>query len=137
MVMKYNGIVQRKLALLDRYLLELQGNLKDVNLAGFRGDWAMQRMTERVLQVMVELVVDIAERIIAIEKAGPVATSAEAIEKLVAIGVIKSAKPYAEMVRFRNFIVHQYEEIDPAIIFNIAKNRLEDFRLFRDEIDQV
>ena len=137
MAMKYNGIVQRKLALLDRYLLQLQGNLKDVDLAGFRDNWVMQRMTERVLQVMVELVVDIAERIIAIEKAGPVATSAEAIEKLVAIGVIKSAKPYAEMVRFRNFIVHQYEEIDPAIIFNIAKNRLEDFRLFRDEIDQA
>jgi len=137
MVMKYNGIIQRKLALLDRYLLQLQGSLNDVDLAGFRDNWAMQRMTERVLQVMVELVVDIAERIIAIEKAGPVATSAEAIEKLVAIGVIKSAQPYAEMVRFRNFIVHQYEEIDPAIIFDIAKNRLEDFRLFRDEIDRA
>ena len=137
MVMKYNGIVQRKLALLDRYLLELHGNLKDVDFAGFRDDWAMQRMAERVLQVMVELVIDIAERVIAIEKAGPVASSAEAIEKLVALGVIKSAEPYAKMVRFRNFIVHQYEEIDPAIIFDIAKNRLEDFRLFRDEIDQA
>ena len=137
MVMKYNGIVQRKLALLDRYLLELHGNLKDVDFAGFRDNWAMQRMSERVLQVMVELVIDIAERVIAIEKAGPVASSAEAIEKLVELGVIKSAEPYAKMVRFRNFIVHQYEEIDPAIIFDIAKNRLDDFRLFRDEIDQA
>ena len=41
------------------------------------------------------------------------------------------------MVRFRNLIVHQYEEVDPEIVFDIAKNKLESFRQFRDEIDQL
>jgi len=133
--MKYNAVVHRKFALLDKYLIQLQKQLKDVNIEAFKSDWALQRMTERVLQVMTEVVIDIAERIIAGKNAGPVATAAEAIEKLVELRVIKSANPYINMVRFRNLIVHQYEEIDPAIIFNIAKNELDFFRQFRDEID--
>ena len=62
---------------------------------------------------------------------------AEAIEKLVKLHVLQSTKPYSEMVRFRNLIVHQYEEIDPEIVYGIAKNKLENFRQFRDEIDKL
>jgi uncharacterized protein YutE (UPF0331/DUF86 family) len=135
--MEYNAVVHRKFALLDKYLIQLQNQLKDVNIETFKSDWALQRMTERVLQVMVEVVVDVTERIIANKGAGPAATAAEAIEKLVELQVIKSAMPYKNMVKFRNLIVHQYEEIDPALIFNIAKNELDAFRRFRDEIDQA
>jgi len=135
--MEYNAVVHRKLALLDEYLLQLQRQLKSVDITAFTNDWALQRMTERSLQVMVEVVVDIAERIIARKNAGPAATAAEAMEKLVELGVIESAKPYADMVRFRNLIIHQYEEIDPAIVFDIAKTQLNAFRQFRDEIDRA
>ena len=135
--MEYNAVIHRKFALLDKYLLQLQRELKDVDIEAFKNDWALQRMTERVLQVMVEVVIDIAERIIAQKNAGPTATAAEAIEKLVELRVTKTTKPYTDMVRFRNLIIHQYEEIDPAIVFNIAKNQLDVFRQFRDEIDQA
>ena len=135
--MEYNAVIHRKFALLDKYLIQLQNELKDVNMEAFKNDWARKLMTERALQVMVELVIDIAERIIAQKNAGPTATAAEAIEKLVELRVIKTAKPYTDMVRFRNLIIHQYEEIDPAIVFNIAKNQLDAFRQFRDEIDQA
>jgi len=134
--MKHNGVIQRKFALLDKYLLQLQSSLKDVGFETFRDDWVQQRMTERALQVMVEIVIDTAERIIAVQNAGPAASATEAIEKLVELDVLKSAKPYINMVRFRNLIVHQYEEIDPEILYNLARNQLEDFRQFRNEIDQ-
>jgi len=135
--MKYNGVIQRKFTLLDKHLLELQKHLKDVNFSTFKNDWELRCMAERSLQVMVEIVIDIAERIIAIENAGPTATSTEALEKLEKLGVIKSAQSYGNMIKFRNFIVHQYEEIDPEIVFNIAKNQLDKFRSFRDEIDKI
>ena len=45
--------------------------------------------------------------------------------------------PEVDITRVRNLIVHQYEEIDPAILFDLAKNRLNDFRKFRDEIDTL
>jgi uncharacterized protein YutE (UPF0331/DUF86 family) len=135
--MKYNGVIQRKFTLLDKYLLELQNHLKDVTFTAFKNNWALRCMAERSLQVMVEIVIDIAERIIALENAGPAATSTEALEKLEKFGVIKSAQSYANMIKFRNLIVHQYEEIDPEIVFNIAKNQLGSFRMFRDEIDKI
>lgn len=135
--MKYNGVIQRKFALLDKQAIELDAHLKEVTLASFKDDWALRCMAERALQVMVEIVIDVAERIIALEKAGPCASAAEAVEKLVAMGVLQSNQPYVEMVRFRNLIVHQYEEIDPEIVFTIAKNKLVSFRQFRDEIDAL
>ena len=135
--MKHNGVIQRKFALLDKYFLQLQRELKGVDFDAFRNDWVRQRMTERALQVMVEIVIDIAERIIAVQNAGPAASATEAIEKLVELDVLKSAKPYINMVRFRNLIVHQYEEIDPEILYNLARNQLEDFRQFRNEIDRL
>ncbi|GAG01595.1 unnamed protein product, partial [marine sediment metagenome] len=122
--MKHNGVIQRKLALLDRQLLELSNHLAETEFQSFRDDWAMRSMTERALQVMVEIVINIAERIIALKGAGPVATAAEAIEKLVALNVLSSCQPYTDMVRFRNLIVHQYEEIDPAILWDIVTNKL-------------
>ncbi len=99
-------------------------------------------MAERALQVCAEIVIDIAERIIAIKGAGPVATSVEAVRKLVELQIIESEDPYKRIIRFRNlivhhnFIVHHYGEIDPEILYDIVKNHLDDFRRFRDEIDR-
>ena len=134
--MKYNGVIQRKFALLDKQLLQLRNHTDGVDFGSFKDDWAMRSMAERALQVMVEIVIDVAERIIALENAGPVASSAGAIEKLVELNVIKSTQPYSDMVRFRNLIVHQYEEIDPVILYDIIENKLENFRQFRNEIDK-
>jgi len=135
--MGHNGIIQRKLAVLDKYLAQLQHELENVDIKSFKNNWSQQRMAERALQVMVEIVVDIAERIIALKNAGPTTTAAEAMEKLAELKVIRSVHPYINMVKFRNLIVHKYEEIDPEIVFNIAKNKLENFRQFRDEIDKL
>ena len=82
-----NGVIQRKFALLDKYLLELQKRLRSVTLEQFQQDWGLQRLTERSLQVMIEVVIDVAERLLALKNAGPAASAAEAIEKLVTIDI--------------------------------------------------
>ena len=135
--MRYNGVIQRKLALLNSQALKLEESLRDVSFGEFEESWILRSMAERALQVAAEILIDIAERILALEKAGPAATAAEAMESLVRLKVIQSEQPYVEIIRFRNLIVHQYEEIDPAILFDLAKNRLGDFRAFRDELDQL
>ena len=135
--MKYNGVIQRKFALLDKQLLQLKNHTKDIDFDTFKESWILRSMTERALQVMAEIVIDVAERIIALENAGPAATSAEAIDRLVELNVLKSAQPYSDMVKFRNLIVHQYEEIDPAILYDILENKMENFRQFRNEIDKL
>jgi len=79
----------------------------------------------------------VAEKVIAIRGAGPVATAADAVKSLVELGVLASAKPYIEMVRFRDLIVHEYEEIDPGLLYDLACNRTADFRAYRDDIDSA
>lgn len=135
--MRYNGVIQRKLALLSQQATRLEESLQDVTFVQFEANWILRSMAERALQVSAEIVIDVAERILALEKAGPAASAAEAIEALVRLGVLKSVQPYVNITRFRNLIVHQYEQVDPAILFNMAKNRLDDFRKFRDEIDSI
>lgn len=130
-----NGVVERKFALLERHLTELQKNIKGVSFEKFRENYMLKSMAERSLQVMIEIMIDVAERIIALREAGPVENSSQAMEKLVQLGILKSAKPYTDMVRFRNLIVHQYNDINPEITFDIISNELNCFKRFRDEID--
>jgi uncharacterized protein YutE (UPF0331/DUF86 family) len=133
---KYNGVIQRKLALLSEQILNIRGAFVDSTFAGFESNWEKRCVAERALQVAVEIMIDIAERIIAIEKVGPAATSSEAIERLVKLKTLKSKDPYVNMVRFRNLIVHQYESVAPEILYKLVKERLDDFQRFIDEIDQ-
>ena len=130
--MRYNGVIQRKLALLNNQILMLEESLRNVSYGEFEKSWILRSAAERALQVSAEIIIDVAERIIALEKSGPAATAAEAMESLVRLSVLESNQPYVDIVRFRNLIVHQYEEIDPAVLFDLAKNRLDDFRKFRN-----
>lgn len=135
--MKYNGVIQRKLALLNNQLLHIESALNDVFYGNFESSWQLRSMTERALQVAIEIVIDISERIISIENCGPAESASDTIKKLVALKVLDSVQPYEKMVRFRNVIVHQYEYIDPAVLFDLAKNRLNDFREFIKAIDKT
>ncbi|HOW84127.1 MAG TPA: DUF86 domain-containing protein [Spirochaetota bacterium] len=135
--MKFNGVIQRKLALLDDQVQRLKKHTAGLTVEAFRDDWVVRSMSERAVQVCAEIVIDIAERLIALHNAGPVATAADAIDKLHDLGIIQSAEPYRSMVRMRNLIVHQYEVIDPAILYEVITSRLDDFLLFRNEIDRI
>lgn len=135
--MKFNGVIQRKLALLDDQVQRLKKHTAGLTGEAFRDDWVVRSMSERAVQVCAEIVIDIAERLIALHNAGPVATAADAIDKLHDLGIIQSAEPYRSMVRMRNLIVHQYDVIDPAILYEVITSRLDDFLLFRNEIDRM
>ena len=130
-----NGVLQRKLALLSDQLLKLQSHLREVSREEFRESWALRSMTERALQVAIEIMIDISERIIAIENAGPAATAGEALLTLVRLQVLRDVQPYRDMIKFRNLLVHQYAEINPDLLYEIATEKLDDFRAFRNEID--
>ncbi len=58
----------------------------------------------------------------------------ENFKELEKMGIIDSFEKYADMVRFRNFIVHRYENIDTQILFAIVTKRLDDFSAFADEV---
>ncbi len=79
--------------------------------------------------------IDIANRIISLNDQPPVSESYQSLKQLEELNVIKKAEKYRNMIRFRNFIVHRYEDTDPANIVSIVTRHLDDFSNFIKEIE--
>lgn len=128
-----NGVILNKLQSLDGVLKELY-SLGSVTTEILHSDWRTRRAVERDLQVLVEVVVDVCQRIIALANETPATTSGEAVERCIKNGIISDRDAYRKMVQFRNFVVHRYENVDVEILADIINNRLSDFDVFRSEI---
>lgn len=131
--MKLNGIIERKLRAIEENIDAIK-SWKIENFQQFSESSLLQKATERALQISIEVMIDISERILALNKLTPANTSVENIQKLEALGVIRSANNYADMIRFRNFIVHRYEKVDTEIVYSIIKSKLNLFDKFVEEI---
>jgi len=125
-----NGVIQNKLARIEAYLTKLQEIIPD-GFKEFEKDWRTQMIAERGLQILIEIIIDVANRLIAINNWGPTTSSADSIRLLVLKKVISSEEPYLKMIKFRNFIVHDYDRVDNAIVYLILTENLGDIRKFR------
>ena len=128
-----NGVLAKKLAAMEETLGRLREHLPK-SYEQFASDWPAQKMAERSLQIIVEAMLDIGERLIALEAGGPCETAVAVMERLARMRVIQSAASYVPMVRFRNLLVHQYEQIDPALVYGVAAKKLSDVDAFIQEI---
>ena len=131
--MRYNGIIERKLRLIEENVSTLKG-WKVESFSQLQNDIMLQYAVERALQVIIEAIIDVSERILALEKVPPGSSSSETLEILQEKGVIESDPVYQDMIKFRNFIVHRYENIDVEIIYGVIKKRLPLFLKFVDNI---
>lgn len=130
-----NGIIFQKLQSLDEILTELR-SLGTVRIADLEGDWRTRRAIERDLQVMVEIVIDVCQRLIALAGQTPAPTSGDAVERCIQLGALSNYDAYRKMVQFRNFVVHRYERVDVAILVDMVNHRLSDFERFRGEVQR-
>jgi uncharacterized protein YutE (UPF0331/DUF86 family) len=128
-----NGVLVGKLAALEEALAELR-SLGTVSVAQLGGDWRTRRAIERDLQVAVEVVIDVCQRIVALRGQAPAPTSSQAVGRCVQLGVLSARDAYAKMVQFRNLVVHRYEHIDVEILADIVNTRLADFDAFREDV---
>ncbi|NQU03806.1 MAG: DUF86 domain-containing protein [Syntrophaceae bacterium] len=133
LVIMQNEVIQNKLARIEEYITKLDEILHD-EFEEYEKDWKAQMIAERGLQILVEIIIDVANRLIAIKNWGPTTSSAGSIRLLALKKVVSSEEPYLKMIKFRNFIVHDYDKVDNAIVFSILEKNLGDIRKFRDEI---
>lgn len=131
--MKYNGVILKKFSVMDDEVARLK-SLGEVTSGRLDGDHFLKHGIERSLQIGVEVVIDVAQRILSLEGRQPAPTAFDALRGLEALGLLASAERYRPMVLFRNFIVHRYERIDSVVLADILRNHLDDFRAFRDEV---
>jgi uncharacterized protein YutE (UPF0331/DUF86 family) len=130
-----NGVIFQKLQSLDEILTELR-SLGTVRMADLEGDWRTRRAIERDLQVMVEIVIDVCQRLIALAGQTPAPTSGDAVERCIQLGALSNYGAYRKMVQFRNFVVHRYERVDVAVLVDMVNHRLADFERFRAEVQK-
>jgi len=131
--MKYNGIIENKLRVIEEKVEMIQSWSID-SFSKLQTSSVLQNAVERALQVAIEAMIDIAERILALKKIPPQKTSSGSMKKLQEFKILKNASDYEEMIRFRNFIVHRYDKIDLKIVYNIISKMLPRFYQFVDEI---
>lgn len=131
--MKYNGVILKKFAVMDDEIVRLRG-LGDMTTSRLDGDHFLKHGVERALQICVEVVVDVAQRILSLEGRCPAPTAFDALIGLETLHVIASAERYRAMIQFRNFVVHRYERVDSEVLIAILKRHLDDLTAFRDEV---
>jgi uncharacterized protein YutE (UPF0331/DUF86 family) len=131
--MKFNGPIEGKLRIIEEKLAEID-SWQIASFQLLQQNSMLRSATERALQVAVESIIDICERILALENIPAPETSADVVKKVIELGIIADNIEYLDMIRFRNFIVHRYEKIDLEIIYVIVTKKLFLFRNFIHEI---
>lgn len=128
-------LILRKLADIEEYLSQIR-EYSDISVTEYSGNWKIQRIAERTLQIMVETCLDISSHIIA-DKCYRVADSyADMFRVLQENGIIDEALfvSLEKMARFRNYVVHHYDKIDPSIVISILNKNLGDFQKFEEAV---
>jgi uncharacterized protein YutE (UPF0331/DUF86 family) len=124
-------LIGRKLTEIETYLSQIK-EFSKIPVPRYRKDWKTQRIVERTLQILIELCIDVANHLIS-DKGMRLPTSyADAFRVLMENKVISKNlfRTMEKMAKFRNVIVHQYEEIDPAIVVSILHKNLDDFQKY-------
>jgi uncharacterized protein YutE (UPF0331/DUF86 family) len=129
------ALILRKLNELDQYCSQLK-EYENTTADQYSDDWKIQRIIERTLQMMIETCADIAGHIIA-DREFRIPTSYADTFKVLLEEKILDRKLYAVMekiAKFRNIVVHQYDEVDAEIVTAILKNDLTDFNSYKQAI---
>ncbi|MGB9716672.1 MAG: type VII toxin-antitoxin system HepT family RNase toxin [Thermodesulfovibrionales bacterium] len=128
-------LIQRKLSELDEYLKQLR-EYQDISIENYRKQWKTQRVVERTLHIMIETCLDVANHIISDEGLRPPVSYSDTFSVLSEAAIINSSlsERLQRMAKFRNIIVHRYEEVEPEIVISILRRNLKDFELFKKAI---
>lgn len=130
-----SALVLRKISELEIYQKQMK-EFSDIALEAYKANWKTQRIVERTLQMMIETCVDIANHIVSDRGMRSPTSYADTFKVLFENNVIDSELLIimGKMAKFRNVVVHQYEEVDSEIVIIILKKHLGDLDRFKDAV---
>lgn len=131
------ALVFRKIASLSEYQKQVS-EYSALTVEQYRGDWKIQRIVERTLQMMIELSADIANHVISDNGLRTPETYADTFRVLAENGILNQDQlaVMEKMAKFRNIVVHQYETVDAEIVILVLRRHLDDFSQFSDSVVQ-
>jgi len=124
-------IMQRKLSFIDLKLRNLE-TLKLMKRQEFLASFQAIDAAKYNLQVCIEALIDVSNHVVARKRWGIPSTYSEAVKLLIEHGVLDKDKELSlvQMVKFRNRIVHLYQEVDDSEIYRIIQENLDDIKSF-------
>ncbi len=130
-------LLYRKLGELETYQEQL-AEFAGISLDQYRRDWKSQRIVERTLQIMIETCADIAGHVISDGGMRAPKSYADGFTVLCENGVLTDAllDSLVKMAKFRNVVVHQYDEVDAEVVIAILQRHLNTFHEYRVQILQ-
>jgi uncharacterized protein YutE (UPF0331/DUF86 family) len=128
-------LILRKLSELDEYYQQID-EIATVTVAQYSGDWKVQRIVERTLQMMIETCVDIAGHIISDQGFRIPKSYADTFAVLHEKDILSDhlCQSLMKMAQFRNIVVHQYDKVDAGIVVGLLQRDLKDFVAYREAI---
>lgn len=125
-------IINIKIKELQKNMILLKDIAYGINQDNLKDDMIKYWGIERGIQISIECVLDISNIIISTLDIEKPDTYREVILLLGKEGVLpqKFAKDIANMVSFRNILVHDYMRVDENIMIDILHNRLDDFAIY-------
>lgn len=130
--------VRHKMKIIENNLLKLH-SLSHISSSEFVSDFRNVESAKHLFQVSIEAMGDICDHIVAKNRMGTPESLADSFAILANNGYLnqENTKQYITMAKFRNKIVHLYQEIDDKEIYRILQDNLDDFKRFLAEIIQI
>ncbi len=128
-------IIEKKLRKIEDFLRELK-NVEIPTMEEFTSNIVFIRFIERNIELAIEQMIDICRHLVSDHDLAEPETYSDCFDILAKEGVIieQNLLMCKAMIRFRNKLIHVYDGIDDSITFGIYKHRLNDFRVFINEI---
>lgn len=124
-------LLLRRVAVLEEYVGQLR-EYAQVPADAYAADWKTQRIVERTLQLAIEACTDVCHHAISDRRLRVPSTYAETFEIAADAGLVPDTlrASLVRMARFRNLLVHDYTKIDPSVVVEILRTRLDDLATF-------
>jgi uncharacterized protein YutE (UPF0331/DUF86 family) len=118
---------------MSEYLREL-AVLEDIPYSDYISNFMHKRSAERLIQLLVDVAVDINSHVLVDEGFASPKDAFDSFTRVGEIGVLPSkfAVAIAPATGERNIIVHEYEEIDDALVYDSIKETLKMFTEYRE-----
>lgn len=128
-------VIVLRLKKLDEYIARLH-RFENIDFKSYFEDCDLQAIAERNLQLAIQACMDIGSYIIARQNLTIPDSEENTFVVLARANIITKtlANRIKGMVRFRNILVHDYMDIDSAIVYKMLTENLKDFNDFAREV---
>lgn len=125
-------LVERKLRKIEMFLSELENSKAPQNFDEFSKDIIFKRFVERNIELSIEQMINVCKHFVSALDLQEPESYANCFEIIAEAKIISedTLSTFQSMARYRNLIVHGYDNVDDTITYGIYKKRLSDFRMF-------